>query len=371
MAAVAGVLGACAAPQANVPQVESVAAQIEAKKQREFVLEAFLEQQARLERVGVPILQSAVSLCADKRRYTTGAWFWTKGVFPEALQEAAVSKFGATDLVQVGLVRAGSPAALAGLKLGDVPVKVNDWAVPTGDDALKEFFDHLNELLKEPTPLVFFVQRGQMPLQLTVTPEAICDYRLVVEQSEQKNAYADGERIVVFRGMMEFLRTEEELATVIAHEAAHNVMGHVAAQTTNAIVGGLFGLVLDVAAAAAGVNTQGGFSKIGARAGAGTYSVAFEQEADYVGLYLMARAGYDETKAPYLWRRMAVLNPQAIQHRSSHPTTPERFVALEKTVEQIEHKRLAKLPLNPEMNSAPSPAANSAADAASDSVDTN
>ena len=138
---VSAVLSACVAPSTNVPAVESVAAEIEAKKQREFVLEAFVEQQVRLERIGAPILQSAVSLCKDKRRYTTGAWFWTKGVFPENLQEAAASKYGATDLVQVGLVRDGSPAASAGLKLGDIPVKVNDWAVPTGTGAFKEFID--------------------------------------------------------------------------------------------------------------------------------------------------------------------------------------------------------------------------------------
>lgn len=351
------VLAACAAPRANVPAVESAAAENEAKKQRALVLDAFVAQQLRLERVGVPILHSAVSMCPDKRRYTTGAWFWTRDVFPEHLQDAAANKYGASDLIQVGLVRAGSPAALAGLMLGDVPVRVDDWAVPTGDGAFKVFIDHLDERLQQPTPLVFSVRRGQAPLlQLSVVPKQICDYRLVVEPSDDKNAYADGERVVVFKGMMEFLRTDEELATVVAHEVAHNAMGHVAAQNTNAVVGGLFGLVLDVAAAAAGVNTQGGFAKLGAQVGAGTYSVGFEQEADYVGLYLMARAGYDETKAPNLWRRMAVLNPQAIQHRTSHPTTPERFVALEQSVAQIEQKRRAKLPLDPDLKAEAAPA---------------
>ena len=342
-------LSACGAPRTDLPSVESAAAELEAKKQREFVLEAFVDQQMRLERVGTPILRSAVSFCEKKRRYTTGAWFWTKSAFPEGLQEAAASKFGASDAVQVGPVREGSPAAEAGLEMGDVLVAVNDWTVPTGSGAFIVFIEHLNELLMHPSPLVFAVLREQAPLRFSIKPEEICDYRLIVEQSDDKNAYADGERIVVFKGMMEFLRTDEELATVVAHETAHNVMGHIDAQKTNAVVGGLLGLALDVAAAAAGINTQGGFSKLGSQAGAGTFSVEFEQEADYVGLYLMARADYDETKAPNLWRRMAVQNPDSIQHRTTHPTTPERFVALEKTVAQIEQKRTARLPLDPEM----------------------
>lgn len=341
--------GGCAAPRTNAPTVESVAAELEAKKQRELVLEAFLERQLRLERVGYPILEAALPHCPEKRRYTTGAWFWNKAAFPDDLKEAAAMKYGVTGLVQVGPVREGSPAAVAGLKLGDVPVKVDDWEVPTGPDAFETFVEHLDERLKTPGPMTFQVRRGGVPMEVTVTPKPICDYRLVVERNDAKNAYADGERIVVYQGMMEFLKTDEELATVIAHEAAHNVMGHIDAKKTNAVIGGVFGLVLDIAAAAAGVNSQGEFTKLGAQVGAGTYSVEFEQEADYVGLYLMANAGYDERQAPNLWRKMAIQNPKAIEHRTSHPTTPERFVALEKSVEEIAGKRISSTALMPEM----------------------
>lgn len=342
-------ISGCAAPRTNVPTAESAAAELEAKKQRELVLEAFLARQGRLERVGYPILEAALPFCKDKRRYTTGAWFWTESAFPEDLREAARTRYGVTDLVQVGIVRQDSPAAKAGLEPRDVPIKVNGWEVPTGAESYQTFIEHLDEVLQSPTALTFQLRRDGRPVEVTVVPEPICNYRLVVERNDAKNAYADGERIVVFQGMMEFLTTDEELATVVAHEAAHNVMGHVDAKQTNAIVGGIFGLVLDIAAAAAGVNTQGEFTKLGAQAGAGTYSVEFEQEADYVGMYLMANAGLDASKAPNLWRKMAIQNPQAIAHRTTHPTTPERFVSLEKTVEEIARKRIANAPLMPEM----------------------
>ena len=59
------------------------------------------------------------------------------------------------------------------------------------------------------------------------------------------------------------------------------------------VAGAGVGLVFDILAAVAGVNTGGDFMRIGAEAGAGAFSQDFEAEADYVGVYLMARGGYD------------------------------------------------------------------------------
>jgi predicted Zn-dependent protease len=84
-------------------------------------------------------------------------------------------------------------------------------------------------------------------------------------------------------------------------------------------------------------------------AGAGVYSVEFEQEADYVGLYFMAQAGYKIDEAPNFWRRMATSNSSSISMKSSHPTHPERFLALETTVKEIKDKIANNQPLKPEM----------------------
>jgi predicted Zn-dependent protease len=107
--------------------------------------------------------------------------------------------------------------------------------------------------------------------------------------------------------------------------------------------------LVDIAAAAGGVNTNGEFTKMTMNAGAGAYSVEFEQEADYVGLYFMATAGFKIDDAPLFWRRMATNNSQAISMKSSHPTTPDRFVAIESTVKEINQKIANNQPLKPEM----------------------
>jgi len=132
---------------------------------------------------------------------------------------------------------------------------------------------------------------------------------------------------------MDFTSTDDELALVIGHELAHNSMRHIDAKRLNAM-GGLF---LDILfAVLTGVDSGGAFSQAGAQA----YSQEFESEADYVGLYFVERAGYEIKDAAYFWRRMGVKHPSSIakNHAASHPSTPERFVSIEDTVNEINQK---------------------------------
>jgi predicted Zn-dependent protease len=75
----------------------------------------------------------------------------------------------------------------------------------------------------------------------------------------------------------------------------------------------------------------------------------FEREADYVGLYLTARAGIPIDDAPKFWRRMAVANPASTKggFLASHPPAAERFLALEATVAEIKSKLATGEPLLP------------------------
>ena len=89
---------------------------------------------------------------------------------------------------------------------------------------------------------------------------------------------------------------------------------------------------------------------MGMQAGAIAYAKDFEAEADYLGTYLAARAGFEISDAPLLWRRMAVEHPGSIGRgfMATHPSTPERATALARTVEEIEGKIASGQPLVPE-----------------------
>lgn len=346
--AIAAALGGCAAPQTQAPQADTAAAQLEARKQRELVVRSFAEAGWRLSDVGYRVLTAGADLCGDLRSHRIGLNVWNVAAFQDEWREAAASLYGLSSLAEVAHVVPGSPASAAGLRAGDLLLAIDDWQVPTGEGSVAAVSKELRRRLEPGRPITVRVRRGGETLALGVTPVPACDVELALEEGDDKNAYTDGKRIVVFRGMLEFAKTDTELAVVLSHELAHDAMRHIRAQQQNAVVGGLFGLVIDVLAAAGGVNTQGEFTKIGMQAGAAAYSVGFEQEADYVGMYILARAGYPIEEAPALWRRMAVMNPKAIQLRATHPTTPERFVALEKTVEEIRVKQANRMPVFPD-----------------------
>jgi predicted Zn-dependent protease len=147
--------------------------------------------------------------------------------------------------------------------------------------------------------------------------------------------------------MVDFAKNDNHLAFVIAHEFAHNIMQHIAATRQNVTIGALLGTVADVAAGAAGANTQGLFGKVGSQQGLLKYSAAFEAEADYVGLYILARAGYKIEDAPDFWRIMSQANPDSVYVSSTHPTNPARTIAMGKTVAEIRAKQKAGQPLIP------------------------
>src|SRR5262249_4813644 len=155
----------------------------------------------------------------------------------------------------------------------------------------------------------------------------------------------DGQNVFVTSAMLRFTVNDDELAVVLGHEIAHNAMGHADAQRRNAGIGALFGAALDVFAATQGVNTQGQFTGLGADKGSRVFSQDFEREADYVGMYLLARAKHPYKMAPDFWRRMGAELPGSIKFASTHPTTAERYIRLDQAAAEIAGKVEASAPL--------------------------
>lgn len=165
-----------------------------------------------------------------------------------------------------------------------------------------------------------------------------CGLGIKLAQSRSLNAYADGDIIYITSRMVRFTQTEDELAFIVAHEAAHNIMGHLDAQRGNAVMGGMIGALATGLAASYGV-----YDPTGVQAGSDmavlSYSSAYEQEADYIGLYLLARAGYDYHGVADFWRRMSLENPKSIYLSSTHPSNAERYVVMRKDIAEIDVKR--------------------------------
>ena len=175
-----------------------------------------------------------------------------------------------------------------------------------------------------------------------------CNFRLEITTQRGINAYANGEKVVITPAMMMFAEDDTHLAFVIAHELAHNIMDHPQRAQQNVLGGAILGTAVDILASSAGASTGGAFGKMGAQGVMMRYSPDFEKEADYIGLYILARAGYDISRAPNFWRAMSQHDPDGIYVRTTHPTNPERYVVMRKTINEINSKRQIGMPLMPE-----------------------
>jgi len=349
-------LAGCTAPQTRTPTIDNDNAEIEKQKQQMLVVEDYADSYKRLQVVTSRIITNGADLCADKVSGYYGFNWWNQNSLGDSLREASKTRYNLGEAYTILNVPDGSPAKKADIREGDVIVSLNDWLVPIGAGTDKQLNQKILDFGKNLTPLEMTVLRNGTELKATITPVKACDFRVALVPDDVKNAYADGKNIVVYKGMMDFFKSDDEAALVVSHELAHNAMKHIDAQQKNAMVGGLLGLLLDIAAATAGVNTNGDFSRMGAGITASAYSVEFEQEADYVGLYFMKKANYDIDNAAAFWRRMAITNSQAITMKSSHPTTPQRFVAIEAAVVEINAKVAKGEPLTPELKTKNKPA---------------
>src|SRR5690606_13814246 len=139
---------------------------------------------------------------------------------------------------------------------------VNQWLPPVGKEGPGKLMEKLSEFGKTAVPVEFMIRRGTEELKFIVPPVQACNFQVRLLPDDVKNAYADGKHIVIYKGMMDFFRSDEEIALVVSHELAHNAMKHIDAKQSNSIVGGLAGLLLDIAAAAGGVNTGGDFTRM-------------------------------------------------------------------------------------------------------------
>lgn len=347
---------ACVAPTTQFSTLSPEAVRAEQLRQQQLVITSSLREQQRLLDVAVPMLRQAVPICGSKVATQTGVVVTNAHAWSRDLQPAARS-LGFTDTLRVvGVVR-GSAAERAGVAVGARVLSIDGRLAPIGRTAVRDFVNQVSGALAARPQRSLPEIRG--PLQLGLVPEGstesvfttmrtvdvavdtVCAFGALALKDDALNAYADGRQVYITTAMMRFAASDEELAVVVAHEIAHNAMGHSDAKERNSGFGALLGAVVDVAAAANGVNTGGDFTNLGAQAGATAYSQDFEREADYVGMYILARAGYPTAGAAQFWRRMAQESPGSIKYATSHPTTAERFIRLEEAAAEIEARRSA------------------------------
>jgi predicted Zn-dependent protease len=160
-------------------------------------------------------------------------------------------------------------------------------------------------------------------------------WEVLVFRDSSANAFAlPGGKIGVHTGLLRVARTDAQLAAVIGHEIGHvlarhgservseNLVAQLGLQATASILGEKNSARRGLLLAALGVGAQVGVLL--------PHSRTQESEADWIGLRLMAKAGYDPKESAQLWRNMLKEGGGAPpEFLSTHPASERRIEDLD------------------------------------------
>jgi len=267
------------------------------------------------ERAGIEAYQRA-----DQRLQDVGwqlaagnAGFCPKVVPAIGLQLQDMASYGAPQIARtaLGLKRdfavqtaaRGSPAALSGAFTRNREITAlerfdpNAWPAGTAMDwqRLVRAHDHIDAMLTEHGGIAIgFTDGSQARLQ----PVEVCATRFEL-MGEGRKAVADGSRVVIGIEFPAFAYDEPEFAALVAHELAHNVLGH-----------------------DAWLDRHGR---------SGRHVRRTEREADRLMPWLLANAGYDPAAAARFWQQWGSKHDAGLLMLRKHDGWDERleFVAAE------------------------------------------
>jgi predicted Zn-dependent protease len=126
------------------------------------------------------------------------------------------------------------------------------------------------------------ISRAGQNLTLPLVAERGCEVRSRLARSSQTNAFADGRYAIMTTKLLGFVENDDELAVVLSHEIAHNLLGHPGRLDDEKVPHGILR----------------NFGKNAARVR------ATEEEADRLSIKLLWAAGYNVNAAIPFWRRL-------------------------------------------------------------------
>lgn len=220
---------------------------------------------------------------------------------------------------------ADGPAARAGLLAGDVLLAVNGMAFPdpramaaqrdskVWRQAIEASEAQLEEALRRGPAELRILRKGE-ELRISLGSIPACPIRIRLAQSNQANAFANGRYVILTSKMIRFVRSDDELAIMIGHELAHNILNHKDRLEAQNVPRGLL-------------------RSIGKNASRVRVT---EEEAERFGLQLAWAAGYDVDAAIPFWRRFYAAHGAGPQIFRTHPSLRAREKLIADTIAELQ-----------------------------------
>lgn len=299
-----------------LPLLASVARADSTPDRTDTVVRALLEQDMEVATVGYRLVTGNAARCPTGF-VESGLTLGTLGQYDVPYRAAAARVLGMTDRPTVELVVPQSAAERAGINPGDVLIAANGLPFNASPPATKASFapveaamDTLDKALADGRATLT-VDRAGRQIVVELIGAAACRSRFQISIDDLDAFGTDTIWIKLSSQMVDFAGTPDALAAVMAHELAHDVLGH---------------------------------RKAGIGAGARR---AQELAADRLAPYLMAGAGYDPGAAAMLWRRFKARHLGGLFTSPTYPGWGQRVQAVANEVARIADLRARGEPILP------------------------
>lgn len=178
------------------------------------------------------------------------------------------------------------------------------------------------------------LQRYVNDLACRISPPYCSDIRVYVVRHPDFNAYMmPNGMMAIWSGLLLRTVNEAQLAMIIGHEIGHFQRRHAWHRLEEAKATANVAMMLNVAAAMAGVGQVGDLINLIARGHLAAFSRDHEREADDLGFKMLVDTGYAAKEAPRIWRGMLAEQDAGDLEEpppflATHPPEEERMATL-------------------------------------------
>lgn len=286
-------------------------------------LDAMRALDGRVATIGHRLATANLALCADQN-WLAGLTLHDLAQYGAGYRSSAIRAFGLDAGPAVLALAAGGPAEQAGMRLDDIILDIEGEAPPQSELPAGPSFARMEPILAlldralADGVATFAVRRAGTTLSVRVRADRGCTTRFQLIPSGRLNALADGRYVQVTTAIGNYVVDDDELAAVLAHELAHNILRHRARLDAAGVQRGLLGNF--------GRNAQ--------------LIRETESEADRLSIYLLDRAGYDPEAAVRFWERFGRRGLNFIGS-PTHGNWRTRVAALRVEIENVRRSRAA------------------------------
>jgi beta-barrel assembly-enhancing protease len=279
-------------------------------------LTALRSMDNRVATIGHRLATANLSLCRE-RQWQAGLQVHDLSQYSRAGRAAAAAAFNLHRGPAILALAAQGAAERAGLRLDDILLAADGVKLPRPAPEVQNSFAPTERIIEAIESALadgsadLTIERGGEVRAIRLTADQGCASRFQLVPSARMHAKADGRYVQLTSALVQFTRDDHELAGLLAHELAHNILRHRARLNQAGVERGLL----------AGFGRNGRLFR------------RTELEADRLAVHLMHRAGYDPSAAVRLWTRQS--RSDSPLAAGTHPDWPTRIAALQAEIEAI------------------------------------